>query len=383
MVPGSELAPTVKSNNAFALELYDHARAAPGNLAMSPASISLALSMTWGGARGETAREMAQVLHLVGAASAVMASWGKLGTSLVDPTRKLKIRIANRLFGEQTYELEQAYLEQTRAAYGAALEPIDFATAEAARARINHWVETQTEKRIRDLLPQGSIDELTRLVLVNAIYFLADWKSPFGSENTHDSPFTIEPGRRPLVPTMHQHTSFRIAKADGITMLELPYQGGAAMWIVLPDEQHGLAEVESSLVTEKLERWSDLLRSAQLEVALPRFTIDPPDPLDLADILKACGMRLAFDGAAADFSGIARSLDPAQRLCLSAVFHKAFVKVDENGTEAAAATAVVMLERGPARNVEELKIDHPFLFFIVDKLSGLILFMGRVVDPVG
>lgn len=182
---------------------------------------------------------------------------------------------------------------------------------------------------------------------------------------------------------MHLHTNFRIAKADGITMLELPYRGGAAMWILLLDEQHGMAEVESSLVTAKLERWSDLLRWTQLEVALPRFTIDPPDPLNLADILKARGMRLAFDEAASDFSGIARSLDPAQRLAISAVFHKAFVKVDEKGTEAAAATAVVILEAGLPPKREQLKVDHPFLFFIVDKLSGLILFMGRVADPVG
>ncbi|HWO26457.1 MAG TPA: serpin family protein [Kofleriaceae bacterium] len=397
------------ASNAFGFDLWSRVRAAPGNLSISPASISIALAMAWGGARGETAAEMKQVLRVGAEADAAMAAWGRLAAALQGPSRSLVLRIANRLFGEQRYQLEGAYLEKTRAAFGAPLEPVDFAGApEPARAHINQWVADQTEQRIRDLLPPGSIDPATRLVLVNAIYFLADWLNPFEKEATSALPFTVAPGQTRSAMMMVQQNTYRMAKTDGVSVLELPYAGGdaargelfhrlgladvlelpyvggdAAMIIVLPDQAFGLEAVEASLDTARLTRWMQALTSQEIILWLPRFVIDPPAALELGWELQALGMVRAFDRERADFTGIASPPQPADRLFISAVFHKAFVRVDEQGTEAAAATAVVEVD-GAAPEPEpvlELKIDHPFLFFIVDRASGLVLFMGRVTDP--
>jgi serpin B len=326
---------------------------------------------------------MQQALHLEGDPGTVLAAWGQLDGALQTPTRKLTLRIANRLFGEASFHFEQPYLDATAAAFGAPLERLDFQhAAEAQRARINGWVEAETERRIKDLLGPGSVSAATRLVLVNAVYFLADWAEPFEKEATSDQPFTLAAGQRKNVATMHQRGGFRVAHLDGVSLLELPYQGDAAMIFVLPDQLDGLAAVEGALDPATFERWRAALAPSQVAVSLPRFRIDPPQPTELSSHLTALGMADAFDSARADFSGIAAPADSAQRLSISAVVHKAFVKVDEKGTEAAAATAVVMEGAGAApRPVPELKLDHPFLFFIVDQPSGLILFMGRVADP--
>jgi serpin B len=327
---------------------------------------------------------MKQVLRLDIGPDAAMTGWGKLAAALQDPARPLQLRIANRLFGEQSYKLEPAYLEKTRAAYGAALEPLDFAKApEPARAHINKWVEDQTEQRIKDLLPPRSIDPDTRLVLVNAIYFLADWKDPFEKQQTTEQPFTLAPGKTRPAMMMRRRGGYRIAKGDGASVLELPYAGGdTAMLVVLPDKVDGLPAVERSIDATKLTAWTQALVDQQVQVWLPRFLIDPPASMELSRPLKALGMAKAFDRGRADFTAIANPPKPEDRLYIGAVFHKAFVKVDEKGTEAAAATAVVMPRAGGMPPpVPDFKVDHPFLFFIVDKPSGLVLFMGRVAEP--
>jgi serpin B len=339
--------------------------------------------MTWGGARGETAAEMRQAMRLEIDADAAMTGWGQLAAALQAPSRALKLRIANRLFGERTYKLEPAYLEKTRAAYGAPLESIDFANApDPARQHINKWVEGQTEQRIKDLLPPRSVVADTRLVLVNAIYFLADWDEPFEKHQTSEQPFTLAPGKTKPVPLMRRRGAYRLAKADGVSMLELPYAGGdAAMLVVLPDKVDGLDAVERSIDAGKLAAWTGALAPQELMVWLPRFLVDPSVTMELGKPLQALGMTRAFDRERADFTGIASPPRPADRLFIGEVFHKAFVKVDEKGTEAAAATAVSVWRGGVPRPVPDFKADHPFLFFIVDRASGLVLFMGRVTDP--
>jgi serpin B len=376
----ADVAPLADASNAFGFDLYQQLREQPGNLAMSPASISIALGMTWGGARGDTATQMQQTLHLTGDPASVSRTWGALSTSLQDPARPLTLRIANRLYGEQSYDFEQPFLDQTAASYGAPLEPVDFASdAETQRTRINGWVADRTEQRIKDLLPPASLDSSTRLVLVNAIYFLADWASPFDLEQTRPAPFSKTATDQTSVLTMHQRATFGYARADGMSMLEMPYQGGdAAMWIVLPDKVDGLADLEQTIDATKLAAWSKALAREEIDVAIPRFKIDPAGATELSKPLGALGMHDAFDSSRADFTGMAAG----GGLFISGVFHKAFVQVDEKGTEAAAATAVVMSESAAhPPSTARFNADHPFLYFIVDRTSGLVLFMGRVAAP--
>jgi serpin B len=313
-----------------------------------------------------------------------MTRWGQVSLALQNPARELKLRIANRLFGEKSYKFEQPFVDKTRQSFGAPLERVDFASSpEPSRAQINGWVQQQTEQRIKDLLPPGCIQSDTKLVLVNALYFLADWLAPFDTAATNDQPFHLSSAQTKNVPTMHKTLGLRMARADGVAVLELPYKGNdAAMLLVLPDKVDGLAAVEQSLSLARLDAWTAALKPESVTVSLPKFEVNPPRSMALAPVLGALGIKTAFDKQQADFFAIARPADPRNRLYISEVFHKAFVKVDEKGTEAAAATAVVMAPGGaPPRRGVEFTADHPFLFFIVDKPSGLVLFMGRVSDP--
>jgi serpin B len=384
--PMDESTRFARSSNAFGFDLYRRLKATPGNQVVSPASITTALAMTWGGARGETAAQMKQVLHFDGAPGPVMQAAGALSRSLVDPTRPVVFRIANRLFGEKTYRFEEGFLQATRTAFGATLEPTDFRKAtEAARAAINQWVETETLKRIRDLIPAGGVTAETRLVLVNALYFLGDWLEPFTKEGTSSAPFHVSAKDERSVPTMHRSGTLRLARGNGLMALELPYKGGQmSMLVVLPDATDGLPALEASLDAAGLESIVRSLAPTLVAVSLPKFEVDPARSLSLGDLLVALGMRAAFDPQKADFTGIANPPNPADRLVISRVFHKAFVKVDEKGTEAAAATAVVMMRAGSALHRDEpvvFRADHPFLFFIRDHATGLVIFMGRVADP--
>lgn len=386
MPAAADVAPLATASNALGFDLLP--KAAPiGNVAISPASISTALIMTWGGAAGATADEMRKVLHLEGDPAKVLATAGQLAAALQNPKRALVLRIANRLFGEQGYPFEQPFLAQTRDAFGAPLQPLDFSHApEPARATINSWVEGQTEHRIKDLLPAKSITTDTRLVLVNALYFLADWDQPFEKNQTFDAPFrpTTDAADTRNVPTMHEHGYFKLARADGVAVLELPYKGGdASMVVILPDADDGWVTLVRSLDAAMFAKWRAALAPTEVVVSLPKFTVDPLAAIDLVDTLEQLGMSAAFDPRTADFLAIAKPPDPEKRLFIGAVFHKAFVKVDEKGTEAAAATAVVMPEGAGAAPAppEVFNADHPFLFAIVDNASGLILFLGRINLP--
>ncbi len=381
----ADAARLARSSHTFGFDLYQRLRRAPGNLVISPASLTTALAMTWGGAQGETAAQMRTVLHLEGAADAVMATSGQLARSLQEPSRPIVFRIANQLFCERTYTLVPAFVEKTRAAFGAPVELLDFKTApEPARVRINAWVEDKTEKRIKDLIPSGMVKPDTRLVLVNAIYFLGDWAQPFEREATRPAAFHLTASATKDVPTMNRTAGFRIAQKDGVTALEIPYKGGElSMMILVPDEIAGLAAVEGALDTKQLDALAGAMKSERVWVALPRFEVNPGGSLSLGEDLKAMGMPLAFDRGKADFTGIANPPDPDDRLVIAEVFHKGFVRVDEKGTEAAAATAVMALRAGSAAMAppRQLKVDRPFLFLIRDNASGLVLFLGRVTDP--
>jgi len=390
-VPAADAQTTVMNpfaapSNAFAFDLYRALDTQPGNLVLSPASVMLALQMAWSGARGATAEQMRQALHLQGDAAAVTQAAGALSRQLQAPDQPIKFRIANRLFGERSYHFEQPYLDATRAAYGAALEALDFRHAtEAARSHINAWVEQQTEQRIRDLIPRGALNPDTRLALVNAIYFLGDWQEPFAREATRPEGFHRTADDSHDVATMHRKGFMRYAQRDGYRALELPYRGETmSMLLLLPDAVDGLGGLEQSLDAARLDATVRALQGQQVNLSLPRFEIDPSAAIPLGPSLRKLGMNLPFDPLQADFSGIANPPDPGDRLFLSEVFHKAFVKVDEKGTEAAAATAAIMARAAAVIRpvqVAEFRADHPFLFFIRDNASGAILFCGRVADP--
>jgi serpin B len=382
-----EPAAFAKGSNAFGVELYRRLKEGAGNRAFSPASVSTALAMAWGGARGETAQEIQRVLGLPGPPAEAMRESGRLLGELQSGGRGVTFRIANRLFGERSYRFEPSYLEATRAAYGAPLEPLDFKRGfEAARVFIDGWVEAQTEKRIPDLVPPGGLDADTRLVLVNAIYFLGDWANPFTREATRSASFRMSPSVKTDVPTMHQTDTFGWMRGDRFQALDLPYErGGFSMLVLLPDAVDGLAALEDSLSADALDRIVATLVPTRVALALPKFEVNPSRAASLSPLLRDLGMSAAFDRGRADFTGIADPPDPRERLFIGEVFHKAFVRSDEKGTEAAAATAVPMMRVGsamPSRPVPFIA-DHPFLFLIRDNASGLVLFLGRVSDPSG
>jgi len=369
--------------NGLGADLFARLATAPGNITFSPASVEAALAMTAAGARGATRDEMTRVLHLEGDADAAIDGLGATLRTWDDPAQTERtLRVANRLFGERTYTFEETFVARVRDRFAAPLEGLDFRSAsEAARTQINGWVSTHTHDRIRDLLPAGSIDPSTRLVLVNAVYFDARWESPFERTATHDAAFTTEGGAAVQVPTMHRRGSYAVGQIGGATVVELGYRGGdMAMWLVLPPA--GTAP-EAWATEANLAADASALTPRQILLAVPSFRIEPEAPVALRPHLEALGMRAAFSSTDADFTGIAAPPDPADRLFVSAVFHKAFVRVDEAGTEAAAATAVVMARAGAAMPVEmeEIHVDRPFLFVLRDRRTGAALFLGRVSDP--
>jgi serpin B len=375
-----------RSINAFGLDYWRRVAPEPGNRVISPASIVFAFAMTYAGAEGETAQELAKAFHFdeageslhVGLAD-LMFGWNAEGA--------VELSVANRLFAEKTYEFQDAFVRLTADLYAAPMQPMDFrGNADGSRKEINAWVQQRTKDRIRDLLPPGSLDGTTRLVLTNAIYLEADWLIPFEKEATHPAPFHAKRGdvQAPTM-AMSEHLAFAADAGTGARLLQLPYEGDQlAMLLVLPDAVDGLAAVEAKLDAAALERWAaavDAPAAVQnVDLRLPKFVIDPADSTPLKDTLLAMGVKRAFDGENAQFGKMAPGPPP---LYISNAFHKAFIEVDEKGTEAAAATAVVMAEGGAAPSAPPVSfhVDRPFLFVLRDRVSGAVLFMGRVEDP--
>jgi serpin B len=373
------------SSNALGLDLYGKLREQEaGNFALSPASITLAFDMVFGGARGETGLQMATVMHLEGHASEVHDAAGRVLGRWNDPSRtSYELRVVNRLFGEQSFRFQQDYLTLTRDAYRAPFEGVDFrGAAETQRERINAWVAEQTNDRITDLLPDGALDAQTRLVLVNAVYFLGTWLETFDPELTEDEPFTLADGTEVRLPMMNNQLHARYGAHDGAKVVELDYEGGdLAMTLVIPDAHDGLPALEEKLTEDYYGRLISTFGTQEVRLALPRFEMK--SRFSLSDALKALGMELVFDEDAADLTGIGVPREPGMRLVVTEAFHQAYVKTDEQGTEAAAATGVVMGVAGgpPPPEPVTVRADRPFLFLIRDKANGTILFMGRVSDP--
>jgi serpin B len=380
--PATGEASVVQANNQFAWELYGQLdkEKAGENLFFSPTSISLALSMTAAGAKGQTETEMAQVLHLTGILPAAHAANHALleRWNANDKDRGYQLSVANRLWGQKGYPILEDYLSLTRREYGAEMGVVDFARqTEAARQEINAWVENRTAEKIKNLIPAGAIDAATTLVLTNAIYFKGDWMSPFKKEATREEDFTVSAQRKVKLPMMQQKRFFPYMEDVSLQAVELPYKGGRlTILVLLPKKTDGLPELEKSLSTAKIEQVRSKIQSRETILSLPKFKLDAS--FSLGNSLKSLGMKSAFSPGA-DFSGI----DGKKDLFISAVIHKAFVEVNETGTEAAAATAGIMTRAAMPTPTPPavFRADHPFIFLICDRQAGSILFLGRMTNP--
>ena len=379
-VSGGTLAAMVAANTGFAFDLYQAIRREEGNLFFSPYSISAALAMTYAGARGSTEAQMAEVLGFLSQED-LHAAFNALDLSLqaqtTDEDGGFQLNIANALWGQLDYTFLQGFLDVLAANYGAGLHLLDFGGApEASRLTINDWVAQQTQEKIQNLLTPGTITTETVLVLTNAIYFLGKWATPFEARLTSDGVFHLVDCTEVTVPMMHERMYQDYAVGEGYQAVQLDYRGcDMSMVLILPDP--GWFEAfEASLTVERFGDIVAALSWTHMDLTLPKFTFE--DSFKLGETLQAMGMPDAFDANVADFSG----MDGKEEIAISDVIHKAFVAVDEEGTEAAAATAVIAVGTGMMpREPISVAFDRPFLFAIRDKATSTVLFLGRVLDP--
>ncbi|XP_059544413.1 leukocyte elastase inhibitor-like [Myotis daubentonii] len=373
------------ANTRFAVDLFRTLKDSnpSGNIFISPMGISSALAMVFLGARGTTEAQMSKTLHF-DAVKEIHSSFQSLNADINKRGAPHILKLANRLYGEKTYEFLPEFLASTQKMYGAELASVDFQRAsEDARKLINEWVKGQTEGKIPELLSAGMVDNTTKLVLVNAIYFQGNWEETFSKEATTDTPFRLNKKDTKTVKMMYQKSKFPFGYIKDLKcrVLELPYQGrDLSMVILLPDdiedEATGLKKIEKQLTLKKLHKWTkpDNLRSIEVNVHLPRFKLE--DTYNLNSHLKSLGIEDLFNPKA-DLSGISRARD----LFISEIIHKSFVEVNEEGTEAAAATAVIGCGCALMPKTENFVADHPFIFFIRHNPSANILFLGRLSSP--
>ena len=382
-VSPSEQALLVEGNSAFAFELYQALKGKEGNLFYSPYSISLALAMTYAGARGETAEQMADTLHFMLEQDRLHPAFNWLDAELASrgegaagkDGEGFRLNIVNAIWGQKDYEFLSDFLDVLAENYGAGLRILDFITeTEKSRLAINQWVSDQTEGRIPDLIPPGMITALTRFVLTNAIYFNAAWRYPFDEDITADGPFYLLDGGQVSVPMMQQMESFGYAEGEGYQAVELLYDGDELSMVILLPASGNFEAFEEGLQDQQVGDIISGLQSTRVALTMPQFEFD--SEFSLKNTLAEMGMPIAFSGGA-DFSGMTGNPE----LFISAVVHKAFVAVDEAGTEAAAATAVGGVTSVPPKPPVEVTIDRPFIFLIRDIETGAILFVGRVLNP--
>ena len=399
--PSTEVA--AQAVNALGLDLMAKGTASNANALLSPYSIQAALAMTYAGSAGNTRSEMAKVLHYPADEALLHQAFGAMAQALDEVAKTsaqqaenakkfggsaepVVLTVANRLFGQQGYEFRQPFLDLVKGSYAAPLQAMDFVSkAQHERLAINAWVEEQTRKRIRDLIPSGGLDRETRLVLVNAIYMKAPWSEPFHDTSTQPLPFAVMGTGAQKVPTMHRLGNIGYAKRDAYQVVTLAYTGGGLQLLVLlPDAKDGLAALEAKLTPDVL-RGCAKPGTAEVDLYLPKFKLEPP-VLRMSEVLRKLGMLTAFDvpHGTANFDRMAPR-KPNDYLYISEVFHKTFIALDEKGTEAAAATAVAMA-RATAIMLDkpkpiEVHVDRPFLFAIQHVASGACLFLGRITDP--
>lgn len=372
-----------QSNNGFALALYQALRDQDGNLIYSPYSIFQALLMTAAGAEGATASQMASVLgvdlnnpeihNLMNALNKALTTQPEYLQSDAQP---LTFNIANAVWAQKDFHFEQSFLDTLSANYNAGLKLVDFNKPEDARALINLWVAAQTNDKIQELIPEGLLDQMTRMVLTNAIYFKGAWSNQFEEKDTEDGSFTLLDGSSETVPFMHGNFTLSALVSDKIQAIRLPYEGGTyAMAAIMPLEN--FAEFEAQLTAADLEQLLNSLQSssAMVDLSMPKFQAE--SRFGLGEILAGLGMPDAFDAQKADFSGMTGKPD----LMISSVLHQATIDVNEEGTEAAAATAVAMSLTSMPGQSYTIRLDKPFIYVIYETTTNTITFMGRVVNP--
>lgn len=385
----------VRGNNAFAVALYQQMQNTSSNLFFSPYSISTALAMTYAGAEGATQEQMArtlryptsaEVLKKLGSAREPLTqeqfdkAFGKIIKDLNtrNARDKNELHVANALWGQMDYAFARDFVSTVQKRYSGGFQGVDFITGlEQAYLMINDWVEKQTNGRIKNLIEKGMLNALTRLVVTNAIYFKGKWASPFEENLTRDEVFTPLTGVRVRIRMMNQKNDFGYAETDTLQVLEMPYAGDSlSMVILLPKEMKGIRKLDQDLTSEKIAAWLGQIRRQEVVVAMPKFKM--VGKLTLRDTLQSMGMADAFSRDKADFSGMTGK----RELFISAVIHQAFVEVNEEGTEAAAATGVTMgITSARPEPTPVFRADHPFLFLIRDKATDSILFLGRVMSP--
>jgi len=382
-VIATDLTALVDGNSAFAFDLYQSLSEQGGNLFYSPYSISAALAMTYAGARGDTERQIADALHFVLSQDRLHPAFNALDLELASrgegaegkDEKGFRLNIVNAIWGQEDYKFLAEFLDVLAENYGAGLRLLDFVNApEESRITINDWVSDHTEGRIEDLIPQGVIDALTRLVLTNAIYFNAAWLNPFNEDMTADDTFHLLDGGEVIVPMMSQTESFGYAEGDGYQAVELPYDGSELSMVIMLPQAGQFGAFEGSLNADLVDTIMKDLEYRQVALTMPKFEFE--SDFSLVNTLAAMGMPVAFS-TAADFSGMTGTRD----LFIAEILHKAFVSVDEAGTEAAAATAVVMKLTATPEEPVGVAVDRPFVFLIRDVETDAILFVGRVVNP--
>lgn len=378
-----DLAKLVEGNNAFAFSLYQVLRQEESNLFYSPYSISEALAMTYAGARGETELDMAKALHFTLSQDRLHPAFNSLDLQLKQrgagakgkDDEGFRLHVVNAIWGQKDYTFLEEFLDVLAQNYGAGLRIVDFINeTEQSRLTINAWVSDQTEEKIKDLISEGVINELTRLVLTNAIYFNAAWQYPFNEDATSDGLFHLLSNNDVTVPMMKQTESFRYMEAESYQAVELPYDGRELSMVILLPKPGQYRAFEEKLDAEFVKAILDKLETNQVALTMPKFEYE--SSFGLKEALKTLGMEVAFT-AEADLSGMNGTRD----LFIQDVVHKAFVSVDEAGTEAAAATAVIVGQTALPPEPVAVTIDRPFIFFIRDIATDSIIFVGRVLSP--
>lgn len=372
----------VQDNSAFAFNLYKQLRTSKGNLSFSPYGISTAMALVHAGARGDTEKQITQTLCFTLEKNNLHQEFAGLQDRLnqIQQAGDIKLFIANSLWPQKDYELLDEFLLLAGKYYGISITPVDYEQAKDITARtINAWIESKTENKIKDLIHPKELSELTRFILANTIYFKGDWENQFNPDFTQNKPFYVLPNKFVKTPMMSQLEYVKYAQLKTLQIVQIPYLGNdISMLILLPNKRDGLEQIEQSLSVDNLDFWRQRLKDGRVNIILPKFTMTCT--YDLRKAFEDMGMVDAFKYPIADFSG----MDGSRELCIGLIKHKVLVNVNEAGTEAAAAT-VVMMEAGysPPQSLPVFRADHPFLFIIQENKTGCILFIGRVINPNG